>query len=187
MSCYRARLPGRGCGTGRGRRAGVSPAAHARSARRALEPAAGEAGDPRSRSGLAASAQAPWKERDLPKAESGGLSFFSSGRHWRLEKREGRVTLHFLLGCLPQQASFSSIAVLFALVCWFCVPVLQRGSGYKMLREIRGVMGGFEHHRTFSSGSAAKRPWGKLRPAQVTSELLRCLLRVQFSFGMNTL
>lgn len=32
--------------------------------------------------------------------------------------------------------------------------MLQRGSGHKMLREIKGVMDVFGHHKQFSSGSA---------------------------------
>lgn len=54
--------------------------------------------------------------------------------------------------------------------------MLQRGSGHKMPREIRGVMGGFGHHKQFSSGSAtteaAKHSLGaSLGPMQVTVRL----------------
>lgn len=64
----------------------------------------------------------------------------------------------------------------FALVHCFCVLMLQRGSGHKTLREIRGVVGGVRHHKQVSSGSAvaeaAKQSLGASSgPAQGTAKL----------------
>lgn len=64
---------------------------------------------------------------------------------------------NFFQGVALSRTGFLRFPHQSALVHCFCVLMLQRGSGHKMPREIREVMGGFGHRKRFSSGSGSQK------------------------------